>query len=177
MFLQACVILFTGGGCLPQCMLGYHTPPRADTPWELTPPWEQTLPLGADTPLGAETPQSRHPPPEQTPPQSRHTLPRSRHPPARADTPHQSRHPPGSRHPPPGRSCWEIRSTRGRYASYWNAILYYYSNLQNSHSKVDLSNKVFFSESGIAKNITMHNEGMYEQRHGSIHFTKCYCYC
>ena len=56
-------------------------------------------------------------------------------------------------------------------------VLYYYSSLQNSHGKVDLSNKVFFSESGIAKNITMHNEGMYEQRHGSIHFTKCYCYC
>ena len=33
------VILFTGGGCLPQCMLGYHThPPGADTPQEQTPP-------------------------------------------------------------------------------------------------------------------------------------------
>ena len=42
--------------------------------------------------------------------------------------------PPGTRHPPgpvtplgPGtplsRACWEIRSTSGRYASYWNAIL------------------------------------------------------
>ena len=42
MFLQVSVILPTGG-CLPQCMLGYHTLP------------------GADTPLGADTPQSRHP--------------------------------------------------------------------------------------------------------------------
>ena len=25
--------------------------------------------------------------------------------------------------PPWRRACWEIRSTRGRYASYWNAIL------------------------------------------------------
>ena len=32
-------------------------------------------------------------------------------------------HHPGSRHPPPHRACWEIRSTRGRYASYWNAVL------------------------------------------------------
>ena len=42
-------------------------------------------------------------------------------------------HPPGTRHhpPPPGtrhtlpqcRACWEIRSMRRRYASYWNAIL------------------------------------------------------
>ena len=33
--------------------------------------------------------------------------------------------PPRSRHPLPPwrRACWEIRSTRGRYASYWNAIL------------------------------------------------------
>ena len=42
-----------GGGCLPQCMLGYtHT--LADTPLEQTPPW-------ADPP-GADTPRSRHPP-------------------------------------------------------------------------------------------------------------------
>ena len=33
----------------------------------------------------------------------------------------RSRHPRGR--PPWCRACWEIRSTRGRYASYWNAIL------------------------------------------------------
>ena len=71
MFLQVCVILFTGeGGCLPQCMLGYHippeqTPPRADTPQEQTPPpeqtppWEQTPPQEQTTP--EQTPRSRHP--------------------------------------------------------------------------------------------------------------------
>ena len=78
-----------GWGCLPQCMLGYHTPPRANPP-EQMPPWQQThtppreqtspgsrdpLPLGSRHPPGADTPGSRHPP--------------------RADTP-----PPGSRHPP-----------------------------------------------------------------------------
>ena len=26
--------------------------------------------------------------------------------------------------PPRRRACWEIRSTRGQYASYWNAILF-----------------------------------------------------
>ena len=41
----------------------------------------------------------------------------------------RGRHPPGTRHPPrsrpPQRSvCWEIRATSGRYASYWNAILF-----------------------------------------------------
>ena len=25
---------------------------------------------------------------------------------------------------PPRKACWEIRSTSGRYASYWNAILF-----------------------------------------------------
>ena len=58
---------------------------------------------------------SRHtPPPEQTPPG--------------ADTPPEQT-PPRSRHPPPWEqtsrpACCEIRSTRGRYASYWNAILF-----------------------------------------------------
>ena len=31
---------------------------------------------------------------------------------------------PRTRHPPGCRACWEIRSTRGQYASYWNAILF-----------------------------------------------------
>ena len=46
-FLQASVILLTGG-CLPQCMLGYHPPPGSRHPHEQTPP-EQTLPPRADT--------------------------------------------------------------------------------------------------------------------------------
>ena len=88
-FLHLSVILFTGGGVLSQCMLGYHPPEQ--TPPGADPPWDQT-PLGADTP----------PPREQThPPGSRH--PRSRHPPRETDS--------------------SIRSTNGRYASYWNAFL------------------------------------------------------
>ena len=106
-------------GCLPQCMLGYtpswsrhppgadtpeHTPPRSRHPLEQTP--QTRDPPGANTPLGADTPLL-----EQTAP-------------PRADTP------PGSRHPgadTPGRACWDIRSTRGRYASYWDAILFIYT--------------------------------------------------
>ena len=54
-------------------------------------------------------------------------------------------YPPGSRHPlsrqPPGagtpphrsRACWEIRSTSGRYASYWNAFLFKIIFLAKSH--------------------------------------------
>ena len=85
-----------GGGCLPQCMLGYH-PPGLDPPWDQTPwnrhppwdhtpqtrpPWDHTHPrdhthtprtrpsLGPDTP-GADTPPWEQTPLEQTPPRSR----------------------------------------------------------------------------------------------------------
>ena len=99
MFLQASVILSTeGGGCLPQCMLGYHptpwehTPPSRNLPLEQTPLWSRHPPPGADTPPGAY-------PPEQT------------------DTP-------GTR--PPREADASIRSMSGRYASYWNAFLFLY---------------------------------------------------
>ena len=81
-----------GGGCLPQCMLGYHppeqTPPRADppNPKEQSPLQEQTPPpSAADKILEQRTP-------EQTPP--------------RADSPHPRRD---------GHCC-------RRYATYWNAF-------------------------------------------------------
>ena len=107
------------GGCLPQCMLGCHTPPRSRHPpgtrytaWDQgpgkppgtrytpppgpgTPPWEQTLPRD-----------QVHPPWEQTPPGPgtppwEQTLPRDQvHPPLGADTP-------WSRPPPPVQSMLE----------------------------------------------------------------------
>ena len=124
------------GGCLPQCMLGYHpppeqtppqeqTPPGADTPQEQT-PLEQTPP-GADPPPRADTLGclllgggvclsacwDTTPPPEQTPPRSRHT------PSPRADTPAPE-------------ADYGIRSTSGRYASYWNTFLF----LTNFHRRL-----------------------------------------
>ena len=91
------VILFTGGGGLPQCMLGYQPPPPLDQ---------------AGTSLSRP---GRYPPPDQAPPR------RTRHPPwDQAPLPGARQAPP----PPPSRAYWEIRSTSGRYASYWNAILY-----------------------------------------------------
>ena len=59
-------------------------------------PQEQTPPLGADPPKSRHSPKSRHPQGAETPPMQ---------------TPLRCR------------ACWEIRSTRERYASYWNAIL------------------------------------------------------
>ena len=91
------ICLSTGGGGLPQCMLGYH-------------------PLGAGTPPGPGT----HPG-DQAPPWTRHPprpgTPRSRHP-----RPGGTRHPPPGPGTPPtpadGYCC-------GRYASYWNAFFFY----------------------------------------------------
>ena len=97
MFLQVCVILFMGG-CLPQCMLGYHTHTHPGT----------RHPLGPD-------------PPDQTSPRDQTHIPRTRHHhPMSRHTP-QDQTPPGLSTPPEAYSG--IRSTSGRYASYWNAFL------------------------------------------------------
>ena len=89
-----------------------HSPPGADTTWDQThPPWtrhppEQT-PQGPDThPPGPDTPWTIHSTQTHTP-QTRHTPPGTRHPPPGADTP-----------PPRDGHCC------GRYASYWNALLF-----------------------------------------------------
>ena len=58
------------------------------------PPLPEQAPPGSDTPW------------EQTPPGSRHPLP-----PLREQT------------SPLHSACWEVRSTSGRYASYWSALL------------------------------------------------------
>ena len=65
------------------------------------------------TPCGTRyTPQDQvHPPRDQV------------HPPG-PGTPPRPGTPPGTRYPTWHRACWEIRSTRGRYASYWNVFLF-----------------------------------------------------
>ena len=131
-FTCVCDSVQRGGVCLSAC---WDTPPQEQTPPKQTPhqsrhPREQTPPrvdtLWADTPqeqtaprADNTTPRGNTPREQTTPPQDRADPPVSRHPAV-------SRHPlPWSRHPPsPRRACWEIRSTRGRYASYWNAILF-----------------------------------------------------
>ena len=63
------VCLSTRGGCLPQCMLGYH-PPGADPPEQTPPPRADSHPPGADThaPGADNPPGSRQPPSERQPP-------------------------------------------------------------------------------------------------------------
>ena len=116
-FLHLSVILLTGGctwsgpggctwsgpgGCTWSGPGGtWQTPPGPDTPQDQTrsPPWDQT----------------RYPPPgpDQVPPGTRH--------PPGPDTP-RSDTPLGP--DPPGAADSGIRSTSGRYASYWNAFLF-----------------------------------------------------
>ena len=110
MFLQVCVCP-RGGGCLPQCMLGCQTPPD-----QAPPPGP-----GRHPPKTRQTPRTRQIPLDQAdppgpgrPPWTRQTPPGpGRPPPDQADP-----HPPGSR------LQHSIRSTSGRYASYWNAFLF-----------------------------------------------------
>ena len=53
---------FCSRGGLPQCMLGYHTPPGPDTPPDQTPPGSRP-PRIRHLPLGADPPQDQTPPP------------------------------------------------------------------------------------------------------------------
>ena len=60
-FTPVCHSFCSQGGCLPQCMLGYHTPPQDQTPPDQTP--LRTRPLGPDTPQDwTPHPRTRHPP-------------------------------------------------------------------------------------------------------------------
>ena len=120
-FLHLSVILFTGWGwgCLPQCMLGYHTPLGADTPQEQTPPETEQTPPRADTPLGADTSQGADTPPEaDTPALGADTPPPEQTPPWEPGAPWNQVHP----------LLLEadsgIQSTSGQYASYWNAFFF-----------------------------------------------------
>ena len=64
-----------------------------------------------------------HPPARHTNP-ARRSPRQGRHPSSLAkQTPWQGRRAPWQGRPPLCSACWEIRSTRGRYAPYWNAIL------------------------------------------------------
>ena len=116
-FTRVCHSVQVVGG-LPQSMLGYHTPSPRDQASSRTryPPGPGTPPRTRQ-PLESRPspPGSRHPCWEQTPLWDQ--APPHQAPLLGADTPLG----PGS--PPPHSDCWEIRSTSGWYASYWNAIL------------------------------------------------------
>ena len=129
------VCLSTGGSTWAASPLGPDTPPRTRyTPWEQvhppgsrynprpgTPPWDQVHPLGPGT-----TPDQVHPPGPRTPPGTRYTPP-------------GSRYPPGVGTPPRDGYCC------GRYASYWNAFLFFWEDCSCYRSQ----GKVMFSEASV----------------------------
>ena len=82
------------------------------------------------TPPGRENPPGRETPPDQADPPAGRTPPGQGEPHRTRQTPPAGRKPPGQGEPPgPGRTPPDqadsrIRSTSGRYASYWNAFLF-----------------------------------------------------
>ena len=89
-----------------------------------------------------QPPDQVHPPGPGTSPRTRYTPWDQVHPrdqctppgpgiPLRPGTPPDQVHPPGPGTPPRSSACWEIRATRGRYASYWNAFLSFKSERNN----------------------------------------------
>ena len=139
-FSQACVKNSVHGGegvCLSAC---WDTPPGPGRSSGTRPPKEQT-------------PQTRQtPPPDQADTPGADTAPWEQTPlPVVADTP-LGADPPGSRPPQtrqtPREADCSIRSTSGRYASYWNAFLFFniFSNI-----KFVLKNKVLVVDFDVLK--------------------------
>ena len=104
-------LCFCSQGGLPQCMLGY--PPAKETPCGKESPCDSVhkgvcLSACWDTPcqedpLWQGDPWERDPPGKETP---------------------LARRPPSKETLPLRTACWEIWSTSGWYASYWNVILF-----------------------------------------------------
>ena len=133
-FLQACVILSTGGRYLtrppPQTRQVHPPRPGRSTPQAGTPPGQVHTPPGRYTPRAGTPPWAGTPPRQVHPlgrytPPGRYTLPPGGTPPLGWYTPLAGTSPLGQvQPPPPGTADSVIRSTFGRYASYWNAFLF-----------------------------------------------------
>ena len=96
-----------------------YTPPGTRyTPQTRFTPWTRY------TPRTRYTPQTRYPPGPGTPPDQVTLPPGPGTPPRTRYTPLGNRYTPWDQVHPPCRARWEIRSMRGRYASYWNAFLF-----------------------------------------------------
>ena len=140
-FTGVCDSVNKGGG-LPQCMLGYP-PPGTRHLLEQLPPGADPSPLN-QTPPGADSPPGADIPPGADP--------------SRADPPlRRSRHPPGAEIPPPPGSSG-IRSTSGRYASYWNSFLLrkcpdsittFHTDSKNLNGDVCLKSKTCLQENSV----------------------------
>ena len=126
-FTPVCHSVHGGGGvCLSACW--HATPPRADNP--------------PTHPRSRPPPGSRHPFPEQTPPGTRRPFPEQT-PPGTRRPPDQTlptSHTPGTKYTtPPREADSRIRSTSGRYASYWNAFLFSVNNFSRTKNLIHVA--------------------------------------
>ena len=126
MFLQASVILLTGGVPDPPGTWSRHppgpgTPQTRYTPRPSAPPEHQVHPPDQVPPKTRYTPWTRYTAQPGTPPNPQ--LPDQVHPPGPGTPPRTRYTPPRTRYTPRHRACWEIQSTRRQYASYCNAML------------------------------------------------------
>ena len=130
------MILSTGGG-LPQCKLGCQPPPPDQAhhpPGPGTPPTRTR-----HTPLDQA---HHHPPGPGTPPRPDPPNPPGTRPPTHPpDQTPRDQTPPGTR--PPRETDASIRSMSGRYASYWNAFLFFYFFVFLVLSNVDVTNRSY----------------------------------
>ena len=126
MFLQASVILSTGGRVSASLHAGMPDSPGSRPPrTRHTTPLDQAHPPGPGTP----PPRSRYSPRLGTPP-----------PPDQAHQPlDQAHHPPSGPGTHPREADASIRSMSGRYAAYWNAFLFcefFSGKYQSSHGRL-----------------------------------------
>ena len=99
-----------------------YTPKGQGTPQTRYTPLDQVHPPGPGTPPRPGVPPgTRYTPPTRYTPQDQVHPSGTRNTPLGPGTPPWDQVPPRTRYTPRHRACWEIRSTRGRYASYWNA--------------------------------------------------------
>ena len=130
MFLQLCVILFTGGVCLSACWDTPHqgdpfppkkeAPPAKETPHEGEPPCQGGCQEGGPPSQG--DPPKKEAPKKETPQEG--GTPKED--PLKKETPQEGSTPPKEAPPQEGdpqEADSGIRSMSGQYASYWNAFL------------------------------------------------------
>ena len=126
-------------GDLPPAGWRTHPPSWMENPpgWKENPPsWMENPPSWMENPpprLEGEPPWLDGEP-TPTPPAGRRTPPAGRRTPPDGEPPLAGwRTPPGWKENPPGEADCGIRSTIGRYASYWNAFLFYFISISERH--------------------------------------------
>ena len=147
------------------CLQGGST--WASTPRQVHPPGRYT-PGQVHPLLQAGTPPKQVHPQAGKPPLGRYTL-LGRYT-SQAGTPPWQVHPPGrytpsqAGTPPRSSACWEIRTTSGRYASYWNAFLFLFKVI---HRNIGTFNQMLIFRDRVARPHSNRATGLTDTYHVS----------